>query len=556
MGRTVSSRLRLPAIVAASAVLLSVLIGVQPAAGRLRPRRPDDAVDPGDRHRRRAARRRRSTASSGRRSSRQHGLRRRQVHHGAPGRLGVRRQHGAPQRPAGVQPHHRQRSRPTFAPVHRTARSRPSPPRPTASASTSAARSPRSTASTSTASRPSTRPRAPSSPAANPGTNVDGQRHRRRRLDRLLRRRLHERRQGRRATKARRGRRPRTAPTSPWAPRSPSGDVLGPRRLARRHQGRRRRGVHHARTVRATRATASPWSTRPRRATCRSRPTTSIRNGGSQAAIYSLAADANGVYGSGYNFGGGGSLEGSFRADLGTAQPHLGRGLPRRHLLGRRRRRRRLRRRPPALLRQHRRLPADRPAGPSTAAIAFSEARPRTTVTTDPYGYYNFAGTPAPSSSTGSPSSTPAPTPARARAPGASRPTTSTSSTAASSPTVNGKAAAGPRPLRRAERSPRTRWARGTPAPTSRPNVVSLVVRHASASAWQANWDPDNATLTYGCTATATSRRRSTRRRTASTFWNDPAMGFIDTGLDARAARTSYRVRATDPSATPSSATA
>ncbi|MBC7632322.1 PKD domain-containing protein [Aeromicrobium sp.] len=40
-----------------------------------------------------------------------------------------------------------------------------------------------------------------------------------------------------------------------------------------------------------------------------------IRNGGSESAILSLKSDADGFYGSGYHFGGGGNVEGSFQID-------------------------------------------------------------------------------------------------------------------------------------------------------------------------------------------------------------------------------------------------
>ena len=46
MGRSVSPRLRLPAIVAASAVLLSVLVGVQPAAADSAPADPTSPLTP------------------------------------------------------------------------------------------------------------------------------------------------------------------------------------------------------------------------------------------------------------------------------------------------------------------------------------------------------------------------------------------------------------------------------------------------------------------------------------------------------------------------------
>ena len=40
-----------------------------------------------------------------------------------------------------------------------------------------------------------------------------------------------------------------------------------------------------------------------------------VRNGGPQAAILSLASDGTRVYGTGYVFGNGGNLEGTFSAD-------------------------------------------------------------------------------------------------------------------------------------------------------------------------------------------------------------------------------------------------
>ncbi|NTW38914.1 MAG: PKD domain-containing protein, partial [Cellulomonadaceae bacterium] len=47
---------------------------------------------------------------------------------------------------------------------------------------------------------------------------------------------------------------------------------------------------------------------------------TYIRNAGTASGITALYADATGVYGAGYHFGGGGNLEGSFRADASTGE--------------------------------------------------------------------------------------------------------------------------------------------------------------------------------------------------------------------------------------------
>ncbi|MFE6646186.1 hypothetical protein ACFVJS_06480 [Nocardioides sp. NPDC057772] len=45
-----------------------------------------------------------------------------------------------------------------------------------------------------------------------------------------------------------------------------------------------------------------------------------IRNGGAEAAILSLESDGTSFYGSGYNYGGAGNLEGSFKADWATGK--------------------------------------------------------------------------------------------------------------------------------------------------------------------------------------------------------------------------------------------
>ena len=111
-------------------------------------------------------------------------------------------------------------------------------------------------------------------------------------------------------------------------------------------------------------------------------------------AITSLTSDGDNVYGGGYTFGAGGTLEGIFGAswDGGTAE--VRQRLPRRHLLGAPARRRALRGR----------------ATPTTAATSAASRRPPTwtfyrglafgktatgTAMPDPYGYANFTGQPS-----------------------------------------------------------------------------------------------------------------------------------------------------------------
>lgn len=120
-----------------------------------------------------------------------------------------------------------------------------------------------------------------------------------------------------------------------------------------------------------------------------------VRNGGTDAAIYSLTSDADSVYGSGYVYGAGGNLEGVFRADWKTGaliwvedchgdtygvtvtgNTVYTAGHP--HYCG------------------------NSGGFPQTSpwtfqrAMAWTKAPSGRTATREPYGYYNWAGTPVP----------------------------------------------------------------------------------------------------------------------------------------------------------------
>jgi PKD repeat protein len=120
-----------------------------------------------------------------------------------------------------------------------------------------------------------------------------------------------------------------------------------------------------------------------------------VQNFGTQAAINSLTSDADGVYGSGYVFGANGNLEGAFRADnnsgtitwiedchgdtysvFPTADSVYVAGHP--HYCG-----------------NVGGFPQTSPNWTFYNSIAFSKTVAGT-ITNDPYGYYNWAGTPRP----------------------------------------------------------------------------------------------------------------------------------------------------------------
>ena len=85
-----------------------------------------------------------------------------------------------------------------------------------------------------------------------------------------------------------------------------------------------------------------------------------IRNAGAESGITNLYADASGIYGTSYHFGGGGNSEGPFRIDCQRRGDDLDGGLPRGQLRGVPGGAGGVRLEPPALLREHGRLPADR----------------------------------------------------------------------------------------------------------------------------------------------------------------------------------------------------
>ena len=286
-----------------------------------------------------------------------------------------------------------------------------------------------------------------------------------------------------------------------------------------------------------------------------------IYNHGKNSAIWSLSSDGTNVYGTGYVFGSltDGNLEGTFNAswadgsinwledchgDSYSVAP-LGDAV---------------------YTVSHAHFCGDVPNGfaqtdpdPSKAtkqhALAFSKATTGT-LAHDPYGapYADFGGQPAPSLLTWYPDLAIGSFTGQSQA--AWSVTTAATGTAGSGyvllggefPTVNGQRQVGLArfatkdiaPDKDGPRLSGTDFSSGT---NWKATAVSLAAGTARVS-WPANWDRDNANLTYtvkrGGTAVYTTTAES------EGFWLRPTLGFKDTGLTP-GSTVSYTVTATDP---------
>jgi len=268
---------------------------------------------------------------------------------------------------------------------------------------------------------------------------------------------------------------------------------------------------------------------------------THVRNAGTLASITSLMATDDRVYGSGYAFGPSGNLEGIFAADPGTGNitwvedchgdtysvypvgdAVYGSGHP--HYCGN--------------------IGGYPETTPRTLRylVAFSKAATRT-ITADPYGYFNWEGTPAPTLLDWFPSY------AAGTFSGQGQSTWSLAGNAAylavggEFPSVNGVAQSG-----------LTRHAISALAPNKiGPNVNSDLVPTAvsltSGSArvtWTATFDNDNSRLTYKLVRDGNLASPVYQTTQASNFYTRASMGFLDSGLQPGSVH-SYRLYVTDP---------
>jgi PKD repeat protein len=266
-----------------------------------------------------------------------------------------------------------------------------------------------------------------------------------------------------------------------------------------------------------------------------------VRNGGTQSAIYSLSATANGFYGSGYTFYGDGRLEGAFKAswngDLTWVEDCHGdtysvaanstavfvAGHP--HYCGN--------------------IGGQPQTDPWTfqRAMAFSDSATQT-VTNDPHGYYNFAGTPAPSILNWFPDFATGTYTGLSQGPWSVAANDKYVVYGGEFPAVNGKAQNGLVRFAVSSIAPNKMGPEASGALFT-PTLVSQSSGTVRVS-WQSNWDKDNANLTYAVYRDGDLTNPVHTTTTASTFWKRPVLGFVDKDL-APGSTHSYRIRATDP---------
>jgi PKD repeat protein len=267
-----------------------------------------------------------------------------------------------------------------------------------------------------------------------------------------------------------------------------------------------------------------------------------VRNGGSQAAILSLASDGTRVYGTGYVYGSGGNLEGTFSADWSDgaikwvedchgdtygvyASDTAVYTVSHAHYCG-----------------NIGGFPQTSPKWTFNHALAFSKAATGT-LTDDPYGYFNFAGNPSPSLLQWYPEF------AVGTFSGASQAAWNITGNnqyivaGGEFPSVNGKAQQGLVRFAVKGIAPNKQGPVVTGAAFN-PSVISTATGTARVS-WQANWDKDNQNLSYQLIRDGKTATPIYTKTQESDFWRRPGMGYIDTGLAAGSTHT-YQIIATD----------
>ncbi|MGN6427593.1 MAG: PKD domain-containing protein [Leifsonia sp.] len=268
-----------------------------------------------------------------------------------------------------------------------------------------------------------------------------------------------------------------------------------------------------------------------------------IRNGGSQAAIEALHADASGIYGSGYVFGSGGNLEGSFRADWAngdlvwvedchgdTYDITVLQGVE--YAVGH-----------PHYCGNIGGFPQTSPDWTFHRALAFT-TDVRGTVTNDPYGYYNFAGNPRPDLLNWFPDVNTGTYTGQSQGPWSNDSAGNYLVLGGEFTRVQGKAQQG-----------LVRFAMPSVAPLKigpqiqtasySPNVISLTEGTARIS-WKTNWDPDNKTLTYDVIRGDATGHPIYTTQVTTPFWQPKSLVFTDTGQTPGSTQ-DYRIRVTDP---------
>ncbi|MFZ4893545.1 PKD domain-containing protein [Plantibacter sp. Mn2098] len=267
-----------------------------------------------------------------------------------------------------------------------------------------------------------------------------------------------------------------------------------------------------------------------------------IRNGGDEAAIYSLASDGDSVYGSGYVYGSGGNLEGAFRAgwangDMNWVEDCHGdtysvapqgdsvyvAGHP--HYCGN--------------------IGGFPQTNPWTFhnAIAFSK-QATGTATTDPMGYYNFAGNPTPTLLNWFPDFTPGSFTGANQGPWSVAANSQYVVYGGEFTQVNNKAQQGlvrfaVKPIAPNLEGPMVKGG------DYKINVVSLAAGTVRV-AWKTNHDRDNELLKYELIRNNQTGSPIYTKSVRSTFWKISNLSYTDSGLTPGQTY-NYRVKVTDP---------
>ncbi|HEY5114794.1 MAG TPA: LamG domain-containing protein [Nakamurella sp.] len=285
--------------------------------------------------------------------------------------------------------------------------------------------------------------------------------------------------------------------------------------------------------VDSTNGTLVPWAANEQ-----------VRDAGTSSAIMSLSTDGTSVFGTGYVFGPGGNLEGTFSADPnsgtinwiedchGDTYGAFSTGgtvytVSHAHYCG-----------------NIGGFPQSDPWSTNERhAIAFT-ANKTGTIGHDPYGYFDWFGNPSPSITNWFPEL------AQGKFTGQGQAAWSVTGNSqyvvmgGEFPTVNGTGQQGlvrfaVKPIAPSKRGPMLSGAKFVPSLVS---LSSGTVRVA----FQTNWDQDDKTLTYKVVRNSNTAAPIFTTTADSTYWNRPSLGFTDTGLTPGATY-KYRLYVTDP---------
>lgn len=264
-----------------------------------------------------------------------------------------------------------------------------------------------------------------------------------------------------------------------------------------------------------------------------------VRNGSNHGSITSLASDGTFVYGSGYTFGRTSTLEGVFSvrwSDFSTnwiqdchgdtysvyAAEEVVYTAGHAHYCG-----------------NIGGFPQENP-WTFNRALAFSKQATQT-VTADPHGYTSYEGTPAPSLLNWFPSIIDGTYTGQSQGAWSVAGNSEYVVMGGEFPVVNGREQQGLVRFAARDEAPNLRGPRVTGS-NFNPTLVSPEAGTVRVR-WQANWDQDNKNLTYSVLRDAATIHTTSLE---STFWERPAMAYLDTGLTPGKSYR-YRITATDP---------